>query len=191
MMTRCAVWTATGVLWVGVFATGCSLTGAAGSRSAANDQADLYVAGVPFFHQQTYHCGPVSLASVLNYWGDRSTPDDIAEAIYSPRLSGTLGMDMWSYAQARHFKAEMRSGSLQDLEALLRRNRPVIAFLDLGYAWFPLPHFVVVVGLDTRTSDVILHDGRTANRRMPYRQFLEAWEKTNSWTLVVQPPAEA
>jgi ABC-type bacteriocin/lantibiotic exporter with double-glycine peptidase domain len=189
MTSPVAVCLAVGVLHAGMVSAGCSL---AGSPSALVDtlrpaDAELYIANVPFHPQQTYHCGPASLAAVLNYWGDQSSPDDIADAIYSPRLKGTLGVDMWTYAQAHHFKAEMRSGSLDQLEQLILRKIPVIAFLNLGYDWFPVPHFVVVVGLDPHTSSVITYNGREQNSVIPYDQFTRAWGKTNFWTLVVAP----
>lgn len=150
-----------------------------------------YIRNVPFYPQQAYQCGPASLAAVLNYWGDSTSPEDIAKVIYSPRLKGTLGMDMWSYAQAHHFQANMRRGSLADLYTYVRRQIPVIAFLDLGYDWLPVPHFVVVVGIDPDSGHVITYNGREYNSRIPYNTFVQAWQKTNFWTLVVLPKSEA
>jgi hypothetical protein len=45
---------------------------------------------VPFFPQQQYHCGPSSLASVINYRGTPVEPDQIAQMIYVPGLKGSL-----------------------------------------------------------------------------------------------------
>lgn len=151
----------------------------------------MYIRNVPFYPQLAYQCGPASLAAVLNYWGDAISPDEIAKVIYSPRLKGTLGLDMWSYARAHQFQADMRAGSLANLYALIRRQIPVIALLDLGYDWLPVPHFVVVVGVDPDTGHVITYNAREYNSRIPYNTFLMAWRKTNFWTLVVQPKSEA
>jgi ABC-type bacteriocin/lantibiotic exporter with double-glycine peptidase domain len=176
------------VLWAWLVSGGCVLAGAPAAEPSAGA---IYIRDVPFHVQQTYHCGPASLAAVLNYWGDSSSPADIATAIYSPRLRGTLGVDMWRYAQGRHLRADMRRGSLDELNRLIRQNVPAIAFLNLGNEWLPVPHFVVVVGLDPEASAVITYNGRQRNSLIPYDTFVQAWAKTNYWTLVVQRPGEA
>ena len=150
----------------------------------------LYVPGVPFFPQLADQCGPASLASVLNYWGKGVTPDEISTAIYSPRLKGTLSLDMWHYAQKQQLQADMGKGSIEDLEIHLAQDIPVIAFLDLGFDWLPVGHFVVVVGLDQMDRAVITYNGKKQNSRFSYDHFLHAWGKTNYWTLVVQPHKE-
>jgi ABC-type bacteriocin/lantibiotic exporter with double-glycine peptidase domain len=169
----------------------CSSTASIQASNGAPGINGWYVSGVPFYPQLAYQCGPASLAAVLNYWGGRVTPDEIATAIYSPRLKGTLSLDMWQYARAQQFQADMRSGSLEDLEALVHANIPVIAFLNLGYDWLPGGHFVVVVGLDPEKGSVITYSGKEQNSRIPYDRFLKAWRKTNFWTLVVRPKSEA
>jgi predicted double-glycine peptidase len=123
----------------------------------------------------------------LNYWGKEVTPEEIATAIYLPRLKGTLSLDMWQYAQNQQFRADMRKGSIEDLKIHLTKHIPVIAFLNLGYDWLPVGHFVVVVGLDQRERAVITYNGKKQNSRISYDRFLHAWQKTNFWTLVVQP----
>jgi ABC-type bacteriocin/lantibiotic exporter with double-glycine peptidase domain len=151
----------------------------------------VYIRNVPFYPQEAYQCGPASLAAVLNYWGHTVSPDEIARAVYSPRLKGTLGLDMWSYANGHQFEAQMRSASLPELYTFIRQGIPVIAFLDLGYQWFPVPHFVVVVGIDPDLGRVITYNGREYNSQIPYNTFMAAWKKTNYWTLVVEPKHEA
>ena len=150
----------------------------------------IYVSGVPFYPQQAYQCGPASLVAVLNYWGKPVTPDDIATAIYSPRLKGTLSLDMWQYALAQDLQADMRNGSLEDLKGHLEQHVPVIAFLNLGYRWLPVGHFVVVVGLDPDARSVITYSGTEQNSRISYDRFLEAWQKTKFWALVVRPKTD-
>jgi ABC-type bacteriocin/lantibiotic exporter with double-glycine peptidase domain len=169
----------------------CSLTSPRHTSESPPGVNGWYISGVPFYPQLAHQCGPASLAAVLNYWGDRVTPDEIATAIYSPRLKGTLSLDMWQYARAQHFQADMRRGSLEDLEAHVHANIPVIAFLNLGYDWLPGGHFVVVVGLDADKGSVITYSGKEQNSRIPYDRFLKAWRKTNFWTLVVRPKSEA
>jgi len=191
-MESMAPWPAI-ALAVSLLVTG---SGCSGARDRVEDVSSppslrLFIPGVPFHPQDAYQCGPASLATVLNYWGDNTSPEEIAQAIYLPRLKGTLGIDMWAYAHERNFKAEMHRGSLKDLERLVEARVPAIAFLDLGYPWLPVPHFVVVVGLDTDAGTIIAHDGAAPNTAISYSRFLHAWSKTNYWTLVVRPKPDA
>jgi ABC-type bacteriocin/lantibiotic exporter with double-glycine peptidase domain len=149
----------------------------------------VYVKEVPFFPQTQYQCGPASLAAVLNYWGSRVSPDEITKEIYRADLKGTLSLDLFLYAKDRHFDASMRQGSWELLEAQLKRNRPVIAFLNLGFRQVPIGHFVVVVGLDPDQKTVIAYSGTTKDEPIPYDRFRAAWEKTNYWSLLIQPPS--
>lgn len=178
------------LLCVEVITSACSSIGSSAPPVESVPSNTVYISGVPFFPQLADQCGPASLAAVLNYWGKGVTPDEIATAIYSPRLKGTLSLDMWQYAQKQQLQADMRKGSIQDLERHLAQNIPVIAFLNLGLDWLPVGHFVVVVGLDQMDRAVITYNGEKQNSRISFDRFLHAWEKTNYWSLVVQPPKE-
>jgi ABC-type bacteriocin/lantibiotic exporter with double-glycine peptidase domain len=153
-------------------------------------ETPLYVEGVPFYPQKEYQCGPASLAAVLNYWGQNVTPEEIAQAIYLPRLKGSLNIDLWRYAAAQGFDARMKEGSLEELQVHLARNQPVIAFLNLGFSFFPVGHFLVVVGLDPDQQAVIAYSGAEKNKRIPFREFLSDWKKTQYWYLIITPKKE-
>ncbi len=148
----------------------------------------LYVEGVPFYPQKKYQCGPASLAEVLNYWGQTISPEQIAQAIYLPRLKGSLSLDLWRYARDQGLDARMQEGSLENLQAHLARKQPVIAFLNLGFTFFPIGHFLVVVGLDPEQQVVIAYSGTEKDKRIPYKKFLSDWKKTDYWSLVITPP---
>ena len=178
------------LLLVCLMGCSCSSGPAVHGAEGTSQSHRIYVSGVPFYPQQAYQCGPASLAAVLNYWGKPVTPDDIATAIYSPRLKGTLSLDMWQYALAQDLQADMRNGSLEDLKGHLEQHVPVIAFLNLGYRWLPVGHFVVVVGLDPDARSVITYSGTEQNSRISYDRFLEAWQKTKFWALVVRPKTD-
>jgi ABC-type bacteriocin/lantibiotic exporter with double-glycine peptidase domain len=171
-----------------VLSAGCA-TGAP-ALDAGQDRARLlYVPHVPFFAQSAYQCGPAALASVLNYWGTSASPDEIAGVVYSSRLKGTLGWDLWSYSRSRGFDARMQAGTAALLRESLAAGSPVIALLDDGYSWLPMPHFVVVVGIDTHNGDVICYDGYQPDAIIPAARFHEAWRKAGFWTLTIRPPS--
>jgi ABC-type bacteriocin/lantibiotic exporter with double-glycine peptidase domain len=151
----------------------------------------LYVKGVPFFPQKKYQCGPASLASILNYWGQEVSPDEIAQAIYLPHLKGSLTMDLWHFARAQGLDTQVEEGSLGYLKAQLQQKQPVIAFVNLGFRFFPVGHFLVVVGLDPHEHSVIAYSGTEKDKKIPYPKFLSSWEKTGYWSLVVTPKEKA
>ena len=147
----------------------------------------LYVKQVPFYPQTQYQCGPASLATVLNYWGRHVTPEQIAQEIYRPGMKGTLSLDLWQYAKTQGLQASVRQGSWEFLETQVSRERPIIAFLNLGFRQVPLGHFLVVVGVDPDNKSVIAYSGVEKNQRIPFDRFKKAWEKTNYWSLLIEP----
>jgi ABC-type bacteriocin/lantibiotic exporter with double-glycine peptidase domain len=150
-------------------------------------KTSLYVEGVPFYPQRKYQCGPASLAAVLNYWGRNDSPEQIAQAIYLPRLKGSLSLDLWRYARDEGFDAQIQEGTLEKLQGHLAQKQPVIAFLNLGFKFFPIGHFLVVVGLDPEQQAVIAYSGTEKDKRIPYDKFLSDWKKTQYWSLVITP----
>ena len=146
-----------------------------------------YISGVPFFPQSTYQCGPAALASVLNYYGCRVTPEEIAKAIYSERLRGTLSIDLVLYAQRMGFRARAYRGNLIDLKSHVSKDRPLIVFQDLGYLLLSLPHFSVVIGYDDAEGDLILHSGKQRDRATSYGKFSRSWREMDYWTLIILP----
>ena len=173
-------------LWALLYLMGCSHASTIDLIQELG-KGPLYVEGVPFFPQKKYQCGPASLAAVLNYWGQDASPEQIAQAIYLPRLKGSLSLDLWRYARDQGFDARMQEGSLEDLQAHLARKQPVIAFLNLGFSFFPIGHFLVVVGLDPDQQAVIAYSGTEKDKRIPIRKFLNDWKKTQYWSLVITP----
>ncbi|TAK08173.1 MAG: hypothetical protein EPO39_04965 [Candidatus Manganitrophaceae bacterium] len=146
---------------------------------------------VPYFPQQVGLCGPASLTSVLNYWREETSVEEVARAVYLPQLNGALGIDLTHFAQKKGMQAESYTGSLLDIKDHLARGIPLIAFLNLGGRVFPVGHFVVITGLDEAREEVIVHSGSEANKPIPYQTFIAAWEKTRYWTLQVLPPRPA
>jgi len=142
---------------------------------------------VPFFPQASGHCGPGALASVLNYWQEKSRPEEISETVYLPELKGALPFDLAHYARSRGFYATSFKGSLEDLRDRLLRGHPLVAFLNLGTSLFPVGHFLVVTGLDPATQRVIVHSGMRQNKAVSYERFLAAWKGGGYWTLDIRP----
>ena len=145
---------------------------------------------VPFLPAPDRLCGPASLASVLHYWQEKAdvpqTPlKEIEQAVYLKKIGGAFGMDLARFAREEGFQARFYTGSLSDLLDHLRRDVPLIVFLNLGDPRFPRGHFVVVTGLDAQ--GVFAHSGTDRDQHIAHPDFMSAWGKMDHWTLEVLP----
>jgi len=139
------------------------------------------IGNVPFFPQEAYQCGPASMAGVLNYWGLKITPGEIAAEIYSPNAKGTLDVDMVLYPERKGLQARQYRGSLEDLKANIDSSRPVLVLVDDGFWVYEKAHFMVVVGYNA--EGLIVNSGTEQNQFIRQSRFLRSWERTKFWTL--------
>ncbi|MEW6585844.1 MAG: C39 family peptidase [Nitrospirota bacterium] len=142
------------------------------------------IRNVPFYEQEAYQCGPASLSNVLNYWGIRVTPEQIAEEIFSKSARGTLTIDMILYAQRAGLRAEQYRGDIGDIKKKISGGFPLIVLVDYGFSFYKQHHFMVIVGY--AEQGVIVHSGKTREKLIPWNDFMKTWEKTEYWTLLVK-----
>ena len=147
----------------------------------------VFTPGVPFYPQEELGCGPAAVASLLAYWGRPVSLEEITQEVYLEKLKGSLPVDLMLAAQKRGLAAVSYSGGLDDLRLHLKRNQPVIAFLNPGGRLFPRGHFVVVTGYDETRRVITAHSGTFPNQKFPAKTFLKAWVGTDYWTLLIHP----
>jgi len=140
---------------------------------------------VPFFPQEAYQCGPASLAGVLNYWGLKVSPGEIAAEIFSPGARGTLDMDIVFYARRKGLKAAQYTGAWEDLQKNVESNHPLIVLVDEGFWVYQKSHFMVVVGYDE--GGLLVNSGKEEHKFISRDSFLRTWERTKFWTLRIAP----
>lgn len=143
------------------------------------------IENVPFYPQETYQCGPASLAGVLNYWGVNVNPDDIAKEIFSESAKGTLNIDMVLYAQRKGLDVTQYKGNMEDLKKNIESGYPVIVLVDYGFYLYQVNHFMVVVGYNEH--GVTVNSGKDKNKFIPRESFIKTWERTKYWTLLIKP----
>ncbi|MBI5599904.1 MAG: C39 family peptidase [Deltaproteobacteria bacterium] len=145
------------------------------------------IKGVPFFPQKELMCGPASLADVLNYYGMKTSLEEVSKGVYRPELKGTLSIDMLLYAKDKGFEADFYSGGIEDLKKRVRDGTPPILFLNLGFASYPIGHYIVVTGFSDPDGVVIVHSGLERDKVMSYKELAGAWSKTGFSTLLITP----
>jgi len=149
-----------------------------------------YIHDVPFIPQKELYCGPASLATVLNFYGVKTTQEEIGKEIYLPKLRGTLNIDLLTLAKQKGAQARYYSGSLDDIKINITKNRPLILLLNLGYEFYPVYHYMVVIGFHEENGFIIAHSGIERDKAFSYKELLNAWGKTSFGTLLITPSAE-
>jgi ABC-type bacteriocin/lantibiotic exporter with double-glycine peptidase domain len=144
------------------------------------------IEGVPFVKQKDDFCGPAAIASVLEFYGDDVSQDDIAAAVYTPKLKGALISDMENFARDRGYQAETINGSIDKLEETIDEGIPVIVLVDNGVWRVSVPHYYVVYGFDEDEQAFILHTGDEGDREISFDKLDGEWEKMNRLMLVIR-----
>lgn len=151
----------------------------------------IHLSGIPLYPQEELQCGPASLASVLSFWGQPVTPEEIAAQIYSSRLQGTFPLDMAAYAETYGGEHRLSIRVIRDKPEVFKEEitsgHPLVVFVDLGVWVWKKGHFMVLVGYDDTREGVIVHSGTVADKFIPYTVFLRQWSKTGYWTLRIVP----
>ena len=152
-----------------------------------NHEKEVYIKGVPFYPQEDFYCGPAALSSILNFYGLMTNQEEIAKEVYVPKLKGSLTVDLLNYAKRNGFHATFYKGSLEDLKKSIKARRPLILFLNLGSDFFPVGHYLVVVGIDDSEENIITYSGREKNKVYSFETLRKAWKRTGYGTLQVLP----
>ena len=167
--------------------SGCASVTLDTLRADLRDGQGYLIETVPFIPQRDYYCGPASLAMVLRYWGADADQDAIASELFIKSIKGTLNFDLEFYARRQGFEARSFRGSLAEIKAHLRQNRPLIVFQDLGLGGYEIPHFAVLIGYNEARGEMIAHSGTTEYKVMSHQEFLRTWERRQRWTLLITP----
>jgi predicted double-glycine peptidase len=92
---------------------------------------------------------------------------------------------MENYLRDSGFLVFAFRGEWSDLRAQVAKGRPLIAGMKPQGA---PAHYVVVVGVDPEDAAVLVNDPERGKLiRIERREFLSAWQGTESWTLLAVP----
>ncbi|MFK7823967.1 MAG: PA2778 family cysteine peptidase [Oligoflexales bacterium] len=145
------------------------------------------VLGVQNLSKDDGDCGPAALAMVLN-WSGRNIPiSELKPKMYTPLRNGSLPSDMISTAR-NYGMVAVEVSSMTGIVKELGGGYPVIALLNMGFSWFPIWHYVAIVGYDLDDQNFKLFTGKEAMESMPLSHFERHWSFSKFWALVVLPP---
>lgn len=144
----------------------------------------------PFFPQTVHQCGPAALATVLQAGGVNVTSGDLVSRVFLPDRQGSLQTELVaatrSYARLPYLIAPDISALLAELQA----GHPVLVMQNLGFSFYPVWHYAVVIGYLPDDDAMILRSGVTRRLVIPAGRFLRTWRLAGYWGLVVLRPGE-
>ena len=176
-------------LTLSVLLTGCSLAPAKGALNGLGlHPRAVELTDVPFYPQEEFHCGPASLATVLEVAGASASPDELASEIFVPGRQGSLQVEIVAAARRHGVIAYPIAKRVDALYREVIAGRPVLVLQDLALAGSPVWHYAVVVGFDRNTNEVILRSGTERRLVMSRRAFELSWRRGNQWALVMLRP---
>ncbi|MEK6773559.1 MAG: PA2778 family cysteine peptidase [Bdellovibrionota bacterium] len=154
-----------------------------------NLKRSVEIPHVPFIDQAVGHCGPATLAMVMNWNGRPISVQDLASQVYTPGMKGSFQADMISASR----RNSMMAVQIEGLPSLLNEvsaGHPVIVFENLALTWAPRYHYAVVYGYDLDQEKIIMHSGPEIGKRWDLRKFERSWILGDYWGLVVLPPGQ-
>lgn len=154
----------------------------------AGRPARVELADTPFFPQTRYQCGPAALATVLNARGVTVTPDELVPQVYLPAREGSLQAEIKAAVRRQGLLAVPVEPALDALLAEVAAGHPVLVLQNLGLNWLPRWHYAVVVGYDLARQELVLRSGTEPRRITPFGVFLNTWNRSARWGIVVLAP---
>jgi tetratricopeptide (TPR) repeat protein len=157
-----------------------------------NDGRDTAIEldATPFNPQTAHQCGPAALATVLQSSGVQVTPEDLVSRVYLPKREGSLQTELVAATRTYSRLPYVIQPDLDALLAELRAAHPVLVLQNLGFSFYPLWHYAVVIGYLPDNDAVILRSGDKRRLVMPATRFLRTWKLAGYWGLVVLRPGE-
>lgn len=148
------------------------------------------IAGVPFIAQKEFHCGPASVAMLMNWGGHPVSANEIARLMLTPKKKGSFQEDLIGASRRLGFLAIPIYG-IPNLMAELAAGNPVVVLQNLLASWYPKWHYTVAVGYDLPQKSIIQHDANgRAFERVNLNDFEVGWSLADYWGLVILPPTK-
>ncbi|MBU1224780.1 MAG: PA2778 family cysteine peptidase [Gammaproteobacteria bacterium] len=175
--------------WIGAaLLAGCAHRAPLAGAQLAGLPASVELTDTPFFPQERYQCGPAALASVLSARGAAVTPEELVPQVYLPARKGSLQAEIMATVRRRGLLTVPVEPSLDAVLAEIAAGHPVLVLQNLGLDWLPRWHYAVAIGYDLPQQVLILRSGTERRRITPFGVFMNTWERSMRWGIVVLTP---
>lgn len=147
------------------------------------------IQNVPVIKQKEHHCGPATLAMVMQYQGKMITAQEAAKGLIHDKLKGSFITEMKARARQEGFMV-LEVNDLNKVFTEVKAGHPVIVLQNNGFKFFPKWHFAVLTGMDFQGPDVFLNDGSDKVHEMDMRLFERSFVLGGGRSLVVLSPGK-
>lgn len=169
---------------------GCAAQAPLLTAHLSKSAAPVVLDETPFFAQQRYQCGPAALAMSLQASGVSVQPAALVPKVWIPALKGSLQAEIIAATRDYRRVPYVIAPRLDALLAELRAHHPVLVLLNLGWRFYPIWHYAVVIGYLPNADAMLLHSGTDKRKRVDTRDFLDNWNKAERWGVAVLRPDE-
>ena len=159
-----------------------------GAAGPAGLPARALLAGVPFFAQREYECGPAALAMAMQAAGVEVPPEALVPEVWLPARKGSLQPEMLAAPRRRGLLSVRLGGGLDDPLRAVAGGLPVVVFQNLGLAASPFWHYAVLIGYDLHRETVVLHTGVDEASEQSIHPFERTWVRGGAWAMTVSRP---
>jgi hypothetical protein len=143
------------------------------------------IANVPFFPDNTFLCGPATLAAVITFQGRPTTIEDISGPLLRTNLRGSLAPDLVLLAREMGLKARFWSAQPEEILKIIDQGHPLILQIDSGLA-LKTGHFVVALGYGP--EGLVINTDTVRQAIMPWSEFLTRWRQYQNLAILVENP---
>lgn len=150
------------------------------------DHLSQRIKNIPVIKQDDYHCGPATLAMVMQFHGGKVSPSGLSQGLFHKNLKGSFFPEMKSRARSEGMMV-LEVNDLKSAFDEVRAGNPVIVLQNNGIKFFPRWHFAVLTGMDFNGPDVYLHDGNDKVNKTDMRLFERSFVLGGRRSLVILP----
>lgn len=168
--------------------TACAAHGPRSQQTLPANATAVELRDTPFIAQDAYQCGPASLAMLLRDSGLEVSADALVPRVYIPELKGSLQAEMIAATRDYERMPYQIAPTLDGLLSELRLGRPVLVLQNLGWNFYPVWHYAVVIGYLPEGDELILRSGTTRRELKRTGKFLDDWGKADNWGLLALLP---
>lgn len=135
------------------------------------DKAESFrINQITVIKQKDYHCGPATLAMVMQYHGVNKSEEELASGLFHEKLKGSFFPEMKARTRAEGMMV-IEVNDLRKAFEEVKAGNPVIVLQNNGFQFFPQWHFAVLSGMDFDGPDVYL-SGEKRDMRLFERSFI-------------------
>ncbi len=153
----------------------------------AGNYASFQISGIVRIKQLTNYCGPATLASVLCFYGEKTTQEEIGAKVYNAVDMSTNGADLLVYARDKGYAAYSWNTSVEDVKKKLAKGFPVIVLQQNSIVDIS-GHFRILTGFNDATRKFSVVDPYYDNiKELSYSECDLLWRRMGYWALIVLP----